>query len=192
MRFEIVVIGASAGGLKALQALLETLPATFLLPIVIVQHRSADTADLLRPMLQRSSALPVSEPEDKQGILPGRVYLAPADYHLLVEPGHFTLSLEEPVWSARPAIDVLFESAADAYGERTIGVILTGANRDGARGLAAIKRRGGLAIVQDPATATNPAMPTAASAGADRILSLLEIGPFLNDLDHIQQHHQGE
>jgi two-component system chemotaxis response regulator CheB len=192
MRFEIVVIGASAGGLKALQTLLGTLPATFLLPIVIVQHRSADTADLLRPMLQRYSALPVSEPEDKQGILPGRVYLAPADYHLLVEPGHFTLSLEEPVWSARPAIDVLFESAADAYGERTIGVILTGANRDGARGLAAIKRRGGLAIVQDPATATNPAMPTAASAGADRILPLLEIGPFLNDLDHIQQYHRVE
>ena len=114
----------------------------------------------------------------------GRVYLAPRDYHLLVERGHFALSTEAPVYFARPSIDVLFESAADAYGEGVVGVVLTGANGDGARGLARIKAAGGLAVVQEPATARAPEMPSAAieAADVDRVLPLPEIAAFLNGL----------
>jgi two-component system chemotaxis response regulator CheB len=180
----IVVIGASLGGLHALQTILASLPAEFSLPIVIVQHREAGTYEILQEVLQRHSLLPVRDAEDQEAIKPGHVYLAPADYHLLLEPGYITLSTGEPVNYARPAVDVLFESAADSYGEQTVGVILTGLNHDGARGLAAIKQRGGLAIVQDPATAEAPDMPKAAlvATPVDRILPLAAIGPFLRTL----------
>jgi len=178
---KIVVVGTSLGGLNALHTLLDGLPADFKVPVAIVQHRRAASDDGLSGLLQKHTALPVAEAEDKEEIVPGRIYLAPADYHLLVERGNFALSTDPPVYHARPSIDVLFESAADAYGDSVIGVILTGSNQDGALGLAAIKRRGGIAVVQDPATAESDAMPEAAIAatGTDRILMLEEIAAFI-------------
>jgi len=180
---KIVVVGASTGGLKALQLLLSSLPAEFPLPIVIVQHRGADS-ETLSGFLRASSQLHVKEPEDKEPIEAGTVYLAPRDYHLLIENRSFALSTESPVAYARPSIDVLFESAADEYEDATIGVILTGANRDGARGLMKIKARGGLTIVENPASATSREMPEAAIASStvDWILPLQEIGPLLEKL----------
>jgi two-component system, chemotaxis family, protein-glutamate methylesterase/glutaminase len=182
--FEIVVIGASIGGLKALQEVLAGLPEDFPVPVVIVQHRGKDSETGLCDFLGRTSQIPISEPEDKELILPGRAYLAPRDYHLLVTDGSFALSTDSPVAFARPSVDVLFESAADEFRERTIGVVLTGANRDGTRGLAAIKSRRGLTIVEDPEFATCREMPDSAIAGSevDRILALEEIGPFLGNL----------
>jgi two-component system chemotaxis response regulator CheB len=182
--FEIVVVGTSIGGLRALQTLLSGLPDEFPVPMVIVQHRGKDSETGLCDFLARSSRLPISEPDDKEPIRPGRAYLAPRDYHLLVEKGSFALSTEAPVSFARPSIDVLFESVADEYKEDAIGIILTGANRDGARGLAAIKLQGGLTLVEDPASAVCREMPDAAIAATevDRILALAEIGPILGGL----------
>ena len=183
-QFDIVVVGTSTGGLKALQTLLAGLPADFALPVVIVQHRGKDSESGLCQFLRQWSAVPVMEPEDKEPLVGGRAYLAPRDYHLLVESRSFALSTDPAVGFARPSIDVLFESAADEYRERAIGVILTGANRDGARGLAAIKSRGGITIVEDPRSALSREMPDAAIAltHADWILPLPEIAPRLRDL----------
>ena len=184
MAFEIVVVGTSTGGLKALQTLLSGLPAEFSLPIVIVQHRGKDLESGLCEYLSECSRLPVSEPDDKEPLLAGHAYLAPRDYHLLIENRSFALSTALPVGFARPSIDVLFESTADEHKERAIGVILTGANRDGARGLAAIKSRGGLTIVEDPASAFCSVMPEAAIAltQADWILPLQGIAARLQQL----------
>lgn len=186
MAFEIVVIGASYGGLAALQILLADLSPEFPLPVVIVQHRKKDGDDGLCEYLKKRSRLPLIEPDDKEKVEPGHVYLAPRDYHLLIEESIFALSTESPVAFARPSIDVLFESAADIYRDRIIGVILTGANRDGAKGLAKIKALGGLAVVQDPESAESRAMPDAAISATkvDHILPLAEIAPFLNKLCH--------
>jgi two-component system chemotaxis response regulator CheB len=182
--YEVIVIGVSLGGLRALSVLLADLPADFPLPIVVAQHRHPDSDGVLSAALQPYSALTIEEAEDKQDIRSGRVYLAPSDYHLLIEPGNFALSTEAPIAYARPSIDVLFESAARAYAEKVIGIILTGASDDGARGLAQIKRLGGLTLVQEPATAESPVMPAAAIAAAkvDHILALTRIAPFLIDL----------
>jgi two-component system chemotaxis response regulator CheB len=179
--FEIVVIGTSTGGLKALQVLLSGLPVEFRLPVVIVQHRGKGAESGLCEFLTKFCSLPVSEPEDKEPVMPGRVYLAARDYHLLLEAGSFALSTDHAVGFARPSIDVLFESAADEYQEGAIGVILTGANRDGARGLAKIKASGGTTVIEDPFAAACPEMPQAALAltRADWILSLPEIAPRL-------------
>lgn len=184
MAFEIVVVGMSLGGLRALEVLLAGLPKSFPVPVAVVQHRHKDSDDMLSRSLQPHSALPLKDAEDKEVIVPGRVYFAPADYHLLVEAGSFALSTEAPVSYARPSIDVLFESAADAYRERVIGVILTGANHDGAQGLAKIKAHGGLTVVQEPATAESRTMPDAAIAAVaiDWIMPLLDIAPFLVNL----------
>jgi two-component system chemotaxis response regulator CheB len=184
MAYGIVVVGASAGGAHSLAALLSGLPRGFPLPVVAVLHRGQDSTDTLTESLQRSSVLRVKEAQDKEPLVPGSVYLAPPDYHLLVEKDNLGLSTEGPVHWARPSIDVLFESAADTWAERTIGVILTGANADGAQGLACIKRRGGLAVVQDPSEAQYRAMPDAAIAAAkvDRILPLKEIARLLAGL----------
>lgn len=186
MSFELVVIGASYGGLSALALLLPEISPEFPLPVVIVQHRKKDGDDGLCEYLSRRSRLPLIEPNDKEKVEPGRVYLAPRDYHLLIEESIFALSTESPVAYARPSIDVLFESAADIYHERLVGVILTGANRDGARGLARIKSLGGLAVVQDPKSAESPTMPEAAinATAVDKILPLPGIAPFLNELCH--------
>ncbi len=162
MAYELVVIGTSWGGLHALRRVLEGLPAAFDLPVVVVQHRHRDSDHLLVQLLQDHTSLTVHEIEDKTELEAGGVYVAPAEYHVLVEVGHLALSTEEPVRYSRPSIDVTFESAADAYGARTVGVIMTGANDDGARGLKRIADRGGATIVQDPATAESAVMPTAA------------------------------
>jgi two-component system, chemotaxis family, protein-glutamate methylesterase/glutaminase len=182
--YAIVVIGASTGGLRALQVLLSGLPEDFPLPVVIVQHRGKDTEIGLCEFLGRSSRLPIAEPEDKDALRGGHVYLAPRDYHLLVENGNIALSTEPPVGFARPSIDVLFETAAEEYKERAIGVILTGANRDGARGLAGIQSRGGVTLVEDPGSAACRELPDAALAliNPDWVLSLRDIAPCLQKL----------
>jgi two-component system chemotaxis response regulator CheB len=183
LTFEIVVVGTSYGGLSALQTVLPALAPDFGLPVVVVQHRGKDS-DNLCEFLQRHCALPLSEPNDKEAIAPGRVYLAPRDYHLLIERDGFALSTEAPVGYARPSVNVLFESAADIYQGHAVGVILTGANADGARGMAKIKAYGGLCVVEDPAGAESRGMPQAAIAATrvDAILPLPEIAPFLNQL----------
>ena len=160
------------------------LPSSFDVPIAVVQHRMATSADALAKALAKRGPLPVIDADDKQPIESGNIYLAPPDYHLLVEPGSFALSTDALVQYARPSIDVLFESAADTYAERLIGVILTGANDDGAAGLARVKDQGGVAVVQDPSTAMRREMPDAALAAVrpDKVLPLEEIGPFIVEL----------
>jgi two-component system chemotaxis response regulator CheB len=160
--YEIVVVGTSWGGLTALKELIQRLPNGFGLPLIIVQHRHRQSDHLLSSLLQDGTSLCVCEIEDKAPIEPGNVYIAPADYHLLIEAGYFSLSTDEPVRFSRPSIDVAFVSAADTYRERTVGVVLTGANDDGARGLRRISDRGGLAFVQTPQTAESSTMPAAA------------------------------
>lgn len=184
MAYEIVVVGTSWGGLSALRELVRGLPAGFPLPLVIVQHRHRQSNHLLTSLLQDSTSLPVCEIEDKAPIVAGNVHVAPADYHLLIEPGYFSLTIDEPVRYSRPSIDVTFMSAADAYASRAVGVILTGANADGSRGLERIHERGGLALVQLPATAESPMMPAAAlrAVPAARALAIGEIAAALSDL----------
>lgn len=177
----LVVVGTSLGGLSALRIMLQAIPGGFPAAIAIVQHRDRRSGEALSRTLQQESRLPIFDVEDKEQIRPGCVYLAPAGYHLLVEPGQFSLSIDPPVSFSKPSIDVLFESAAEIYQSHTIGVILTGANHDGAEGLAKIKARGGFTIVQDPRTAECAAMPEAAiSKGiVDRVLPLDQIPPLL-------------
>ncbi|HEY0736047.1 MAG TPA: chemotaxis protein CheB [Herpetosiphonaceae bacterium] len=184
MTFDLIVVGASLGGLHALESIFAALPSSFIVPLAIVQHRHRDSDDMLRLVLQRSSALPIYEAEDKQPIEPGAIYIAPADYHLLVERGSFALSTEGPVNHARPSIDVLFESAAAAYEARLLGVILTGASADGAQGLAIVKARGGCTVVQEPSSAECRVMPEAAIAATtvDHVVPLIEIVPLLTKL----------
>lgn len=177
----LIVIGASLGGLNVLQTILGALPPDFPIPVAVAQHRHKTSNEVLAAVLQKASRLKVVEAEDKQRIKAGFVYLAPADYHLQVEGEHLSLSLEGPVLYSRPSIDVLFETAAACCGAQVIGVVLTGANSDGAAGARSIKERGGVIIVQDPATAEAPAMPAAAIAAAavDQILPVSEIAPYL-------------
>ena len=162
MSYSVVGIGTSWGGLAALTALLGGLPADFSIPLVVVQHRSNDSERLLSQLLQDATDLRVCEIEDKDELAPGTVHLAPANYHVLIEEGYVSLTVEEPVRFSRPSIDVMLTSAADTYRSAVIGVVLTGANEDGARGLADIVMRGGRALVQDPKTAEIPIMPAAA------------------------------
>lgn len=157
----LVAIGCSWGGLDAVEAVLDRLPADLPGTVVVVQHRAHAPSDLAS-LLGRHTPWDVCEADDKEEIGSSRVYLAPPGYHLLVDGGCFALSTEGPVQHSRPSIDVFFESVADAFGPRAIGVVLTGANDDGSVGLAAIARRGGAAVVQDPATALKPDMPAAA------------------------------
>ena len=162
MSYSVVAIGTSWGGLAALTSLLGGLPADFRIPLVVVQHRSNDSERLLSQLLQDATDLRVCEIEDKDELTPGTVHLAPANYHVLIEEGYLSLTVEEPVRFSRPSIDVMLTSAADTYRSAAIGVVLTGANEDGARGLAQIAKRGGRALVQDPKTAEIPIMPAAA------------------------------
>jgi two-component system chemotaxis response regulator CheB len=173
----VVVVGSSAGGLRALELVLGALPATFPIPIVAVQHRAKESSDAYAEVIGKATKLPVIDAEDNVPLDAPGVYVGPPDYHVLIEPGRLALSVDEPVGYSRPSIDVLFESAADAYGAGVVAVLLTGANRDGARGLARIKEAGGYAIVQDPHTADSPEMPAAgiAEAPVDRIVPLVEI-----------------
>lgn len=177
----LIVMGTSLGGLSALRTVLGSLPGNFSVPVAIVQHRHKESDYTLSCYLQQYVSLSIREVEDKDEIQPGQIYLAPADYHLLVEPGHFSLSTDDPVSYARPSIDVLFESAAEVYHRDLIGVVMTGANQDGARGLVQVKARGGVTVVQDPKTAASSIMPKAAiaSVSVDWILPLEQIAPCL-------------
>lgn len=184
MAYELIVIGCSWGGLGALLAIAGGLPPTFDVPIVIVSHRSRNADTLLMELLQDQLAQRVRDAEDKDVIARGTVYIAPPDYHLLVERGHLSLSTDEPVRFSRPSIDVTFETAADAYGAHLIGVVLTGANDDGARGLLRVADRHGYAVVQDPKTAEVPIMPQAALCAVPtaQVLGLQAIAPRLVQL----------
>jgi two-component system chemotaxis response regulator CheB len=188
-KYEIIVIGCSMGGMQATQQILGALPEDFSLPIAIVQHRYRTSDEGLPAFLRRQTKLNVVDALDKQWIKPGTIYLAPANYHLLVSPGELHLSVDDAVAYSRPSIDVLFESAAEAYGSGVVAVVLTGANADGAQGAAKVKQNGGFVVVQDPATAEAPSMPEAAIAAArvDRILRLERIGPFLVELCRTSQ-----
>jgi two-component system chemotaxis response regulator CheB len=182
---ELVAIGASWGGLDVLRDILRDLPAELNAGVVIAQHRSPDShPTAMRDLLGAVTRLRVAEASDKDEIRPGTAYIAAPDYHLLVEPGLVSLSTDEPVLYARPSIDVLFETAAESYRERCIGVVLTGANDDGARGLARVSELGGTAIVQDPATAQRDEMPLAAlrATPSARIMPVAEIANLLVDL----------
>ncbi len=164
-RRDAIVVGGSSGAIDALIQLLPALPPTLCAAVLIVLHLPRDRRSLLVDIFRQRCALPVQEAQDKEAISPGTVYFAPPDYHLLVDQGpHMALSIDQPVHYSRPSIDVLFESAADQYGDRLVGILLSGANEDGARGLQAIEAAGGLTLVQDPASAPMPTMPLAALA----------------------------
>ncbi|MGH8516816.1 MAG: chemotaxis protein CheB [Panacagrimonas sp.] len=178
-------MAASTGGIEALRAVLAVLDPRFAAPLMIVQHTASDDARALCHVLAAGSAVPVVEAESRQPIVKGCAYLAPPGYHLLIEPGpRAALSMDEKVCHVRPSADVLFASAADVWRSGLIGVVLTGANEDGAAGMAAIRSRKGLAVVQNPEEAEMREMPEATLrlAGADHVLPLSEIGPLLNRL----------
>jgi len=190
-RHDGVVVGTSWGGLRALRAVLGALPAGFAAPLVVVQHRSSEShPTALRDLLGAATPLAVCEAEDKQHLEPGRVYVAPPDFHTLVEDDHLELSVEAAVSFSRPSIDVLFESAAEAWRDRCVGVVLTGANADGAAGLARVAELGGAALVQDPATAERAEMPRAAldAVPGARVASLEEIAVLLVELCGVEVH----
>jgi two-component system, chemotaxis family, protein-glutamate methylesterase/glutaminase len=179
---EAIVIGASAGALEALSSLLPGFSAEYRLPILIVVHLPPDRNSVFVDLLRARCSIQVREAQDKEPIEPGVAYFAPPDYHLLVEDDRrLSLSGEEPVLFSRPSIDVLFESAADAYGDGLIGVVLTGASSDGAGGLRAVAEAGGAAIVQSPQDAYAAAMPRAAIAACPqaKVLPLNEIAAYL-------------
>jgi two-component system, chemotaxis family, protein-glutamate methylesterase/glutaminase len=183
--YDLVCMGASWGGLKAVGQVLADLPEDFDLPVAIAQHRHRDSqAETLAELLQAKTDRPVLDVDDKMPIASRHVYIAPPNYHLLVERGSFALSVDEHIQYARPSIDVLFETAAHAYGAGVIGIILTGANADGALGLARIKNAGGVALIQDPRGAARRTMPEAAIAAtvADAVLPVEEIANFLYGL----------
>lgn len=185
MTAEAVVIGASAGAVDALTVILPALPSGYPLPVMVVVHVPPDKKSLMADLFRYKSRVGVREADDKEPLAPGTVYFAPPDYHLLVEPDRrLSLSSEEPVHFSRPSIDVLFESAADAFGAGLVGVLLTGASADGARGLRAVRDAGGAAIVQHPDEAAVPTMPRAAIAACPEasVMTLEQIAGYLCDL----------
>lgn len=187
----IAVIGTSWGGLAALSEIIAGLPEDFSLPIGVVQHRSKDS-ELLVELLQDLTHLCVRDAEDKDPLCAGTIYIAPPDYHMMVERDHVSLTVDSPVRFSRPSIDVLFKSASDTFGASTIGVVLTGANEDGASGLARIVARGGKAIVQDPAEAEAPVMPQSAvrAVPVARVLPLRDISAELARLATVIEKHR--
>jgi two-component system chemotaxis response regulator CheB len=187
MTYKAIAIGASAGALEALSSLLPALPAGYPLSIFVVVHLPSDKDSGLAQLLQYKCPLKVCEAEDKEPIESGTVYIAPPDYHLLIEKNNrLSLSSDEPVLYSRPSIDVMFESAADVYGDGLIGVVLTGANADGSKGLKAIADAGGLALVQDPKTAYSGTMPEQALklCPSARALTLDTMASYLKDVGH--------
>lgn len=184
-RPQAVVIGASAGAVEALSAILPRLPASFPIPVIAVVHVPSDRRSAMAELFAAKCQLSVQEASDKQQIQGGVVWFAPANYHLLIEADcHFSLSVDEPVMFSRPSIDVTFESAADTYGAGLVGIILTGANSDGAGGLQAVIKSGGVGVVQQPEGAGAPAMPTAAIrlSPAAQVMSLDEIAVYLEGI----------
>jgi len=186
MYYEAIVIGTSSGGMNALKFLFSVLPVDFSLPIIIVQHIGPRSDSQWIDLLNTNSKLSIKEADEKEKIENGKVYIAPPNYHLLIEKDKtFSLTIDERVNYSRPSIDVLFESAAEAYKNKLIGVILTGSNNDGTNGLKRIKEYGGLTIVQDPATAESSYMPASAIAVVqiDYILTLEDIMKLLIKID---------
>lgn len=180
--YKLIVMGTSAGALESLYVLLPHLPASYPLPIVIVVHLPPDKTSVMAELLQAKVKMTVKEAEDKEMLMPATVYLAPPNYHLLVEAGgYLSLSSDEHVNYSRPSIDVLFESASEAYGSAVIGVIMSGANHDGAKGLKLIGDAGGGMIVQKPDTAFSSIMPQAALTACPdaQSLSLEHIAAYL-------------
>jgi two-component system chemotaxis response regulator CheB len=185
MQYEAVVIGVSAGGLMALSGILKGLPGNYPLPLIVIQHRSKDERTLLEEVLQAKCVISIKQADEKERIEGGKVYFAPPDYHLLVERDRsFSLTCDEPVNFSRPSIDLLFETAAEVYKDKLVGVILTGANHDGAEGIRAVKEQGGLTVAQDPATSLFPDMPRAAidTGSVQHILTAPAIKDLLLDL----------
>lgn len=194
-KFNAVVVGASMGGVEALGIVLGGLPGDFPLPLLIVHHISADSGSGLAGLLDVRCALRVKEADEEERIAPGTAYLAPPNYHMLVERGGtVALSVDPPVNFARPSVDVLFESAAEVFGAGLIGVILTGAGSDGGKGLKMIKDKGGLAIIQDPWEAEADSMPRNACAAvkADHVTALREIAPLLCSLAEMERREKEE
>ncbi len=188
--YKAVVIGASAGGMYAIKTLLASLPGNFRIPIIIVQHLAPDSDNYLVEFLDKNTGLTVKEADEKEVVKGGFVYVCPPNYHILVEENmSISLSADEKVNYSRPSIDVLFYSAADAFQESLIGIVLTGANDDGARGLFYIKKKGGLGIVQNPSEAESPQMPTAAilEANPDHVLEIRQISKMLLQLANQNQ-----
>lgn len=182
MSLQAVVIGASAGGVQALSQVLPVLPADLPVPVLVVVHIPPRRDNALVDLFARKCRLAVKEAEDKEPLARGTIYFAPPDYHLLIEAGRtIALSSDEAVNHSRPAIDVLFESAADVFGSGLAGIVMTGANHDGARGLSALFEAGGQCIVQDPATAEVATMPEAALAACPnaRTMALKDMAPAL-------------
>jgi two-component system chemotaxis response regulator CheB len=183
---DIIVIGGSAGALEALLELLPAIPAELAAPIAIVLHQKPTQPSMLPTLLGRVCTRTVREPEDKEPIVPGTVYVAPPNYHMLIErSGTIALSVDAPVHFSRPSLDVLFESAADAFGPGVVGLVLSGSNADGAEGLQRIAAAGGVALVQAPASAAHATMPEAAArrVGARaHALAPREVAPFLSRL----------
>lgn len=180
--YDAIVIGTSAGGLYALMRILQQLPVNYRLPVIIVQHRSKDERDLLEEVLQQKCNIRIKQADEKEVIQGGIVYFAPPDYHLLIESNRtFSLSFDERVNYSRPAIDVLFETAAEVFRQRLLGIILTGANSDGARGIKKISLLGGTTIAQQPETADYPEMPRAAinTGYVKHVLDPAAIGDYL-------------
>ncbi len=181
--FEVIVIGSSAGGLNALKYIITNLSDNFNIPIIIVQHIAPNFDSRFPDLLNNKTGQIVKEVEEKEKIKKGFIYFAPPNYHILIEKDKsFSLSCEEKRNYSRPSIDILFESAAEIYFEKLIGIILTGANRDGAEGLKKIKEFGGFTIVQNPKEALSSTMPLAAidSVEVEEVLSLSEIVYKLN------------
>lgn len=182
MKYDAIVIGLSAGGLYVLTKILKELPGDFPVPVIIVQHRSKEEKTLLEEVVQAKCRIRIKQADEKEKLAGGIVYFAPADYHLLIEKDRsFSLSYDVPVNYSRPSIDVLFETAAEVFTGRLLGIILTGANNDGAQGIRAICNNGGTTIAQDPQTAEFPEMPRAAinTGCVQYIMHLDEIGEFI-------------
>jgi two-component system chemotaxis response regulator CheB len=188
MSYKIIIIGCSSGGLAATKTLLSGIADDCTIPIILIQHREQKAEvsmdNLLTNMMQRFIKRSIEEAEDKMPLKQNCIYLAPADYHLLVERDCLALSADEPVTYARPSIDVAFDSAARTYGSGVIGVVLTGASKDGADGAASIEKRGGLVIIQDPFTSEKDTLPNAAVAStrAPVVMPLDEIAPYISSL----------
>lgn len=185
MAYKAIVIGASAGGLDAIKAILASLPGGIVVPIIIVLHTSPHSDNYIVKHLNEICQINVKEADEKEELFPGTAYIAPPNYHLLIEKDHtLSLTVDPKVSYARPSIDVLFESAAEVYNNDLVGIILTGANRDGSNGLRRIKELGGLAIVQEPKTAYADAMPRAAIevSEVDFIVTLDKISSKLIEL----------
>lgn len=188
-KYRAIVIGTSAGGLGALSSIVSALPRDFGIPVIVVQHRHKDQRTLLEEILQAKSEIIVKQADEKEPVNGGTVYIAPPDYHLLVENDRtFSLTYDPHVAHSRPSIDVLFETAAAVYKSTLVGVLLTGANRDGTTGMRAIKSAKGLTIAQSPQEADYPYMPQAAidSGCVDMILTLKEIQQFLLETGEVK------